>query len=484
MTKTQGKILKKTLATIMLSATLATPLITVMNATSVYADEIEAIAPLTNQNFIAQIGPKASKIAAKNNLYASVMIAQAIIESGWGQSSLAKAPNYNLFGIKGNYNGNSVTMNTTENSGADAYSTSAAFRKYDNYEQSLGDNAKVVSGEYYVGAWKSNTTSYKDATAYLTGRYATASNYAEVLNSTIEKYQLTQFDTDSADSPTQDKVTVKPDYSVRNKELKEDVKYTTKKDDSLWGIARENVVSIDQLNKWNPTLSAVSSSELVEGTQLKVSEKDVTKEEAYKVVTETKDITYTVVANDTIGGIAEKNNISIEKFRSLNPSLSNSNLINVGDVYKVGQETSTYDKILTEQERKAADDEAKAKETELNSRVTSSSEIRTLNATSNSYPTGECTWGAKNLAPWAGDYWGNGGDWAASAAKAGFRTGTTPEVGAIAVWQGGYGHVAVVYEVQGDKIAVKESNYAGKRYIADFRGGLFNPGNVTYIYPN
>ena len=102
----------------------------------------------------------------------------------------------------------------------------------------------------------------------------------------------------------------------------------------------------------------------------------------------------------------------------------------------------------------------------------------------NTYPVGECTWGAKVLAPWAGDYWGNGGQWAASAAAAGFRTGSVPQVGAIAVWQGGYGHVAVVYQVSGNQIAVKESNYAGKRYIADHRGGLFDPGAVTYIYPN
>ena len=102
----------------------------------------------------------------------------------------------------------------------------------------------------------------------------------------------------------------------------------------------------------------------------------------------------------------------------------------------------------------------------------------------NTYPVGECTWGAKVLAPWAGDYWGNGGDWAASAARAGLRTGSVPQVGAIAVWQGGYGHVAVVYQVSGNQIAVQESNYAGKRYIADHRGGLFDPGAVTYIYPN
>ena len=72
----------------------------------------------------------------------------------------------------------------------------------------------------------------------------------------------------------------------------------------------------------------------------------------------------------------------------------------------------------------------------------------TYSTNASSYPTGECTWGAKTLAPWAGDYWGNGAQWATSAAAAGFRTGSQPQVGAIACWNdGGYGHVAVVTAV-------------------------------------
>jgi flagellum-specific peptidoglycan hydrolase FlgJ len=58
----------------------------------------------TQQAFINQIAPSAKTLASANNLYASVMIAQAIVESGWGSSTLSKAPNYNLFGIKGTYN--------------------------------------------------------------------------------------------------------------------------------------------------------------------------------------------------------------------------------------------------------------------------------------------------------------------------------------------------------------------------------------------
>ena len=109
----------------------------------------------------------------------------------------------------------------------------------------------------------------------------------------------------------------------------------------------------------------------------------------------------------------------------------------------------------------------------------------TYSTNASSYPVGECTWGAKTLAPWAGDYWGNGGQWAASAAAAGFRTGSTPQVGAIACWNdGGYGHVAVVTAVESSsRIQVSESNYGGNRTIGNHRG-WFNPGGVTYIYPN
>lgn len=107
----------------------------------------------------------------------------------------------------------------------------------------------------------------------------------------------------------------------------------------------------------------------------------------------------------------------------------------------------------------------------------------------NTYPVGQCTWGVKSLAPWVGNNWGNGGQWAASAAAAGFSVGTTPVVGAVAVWTGGgYGHVAYVTAVESStRIRVMESNFNGNQYIADHRG-WFNPtstyqGSAVYIYP-
>ena len=113
-------------------------------------------------------------------------------------------------------------------------------------------------------------------------------------------------------------------------------------------------------------------------------------------------------------------------------------------------------------------------------------------STPNTYPVGQCTWGVKSLAPWAGNNWGNAKDWIASAQAAGHSVGTTPVAGAIAVWPndgGGYGHVAYVTSASGaNSIQVMESNYAGNMLIGNYRG-TFDPtssahgGSVFYIYP-
>lgn len=170
----------------------------------------------SQQAFIDSIASSAQSLANANDLYASVMIAQAIVESGWGKSTLSAAPNYNLFGIKGSYQGQSVTMPTSEYVNGQWITVNAAFRKYPSYKESLQDNVTVLkttsfqSGVYYYsGAWKSNTKSYKDATAWLTGRYATAPNYGSTLNNVIETYNLTRYDTAT--------VSTSPMYRLYNK---------------------------------------------------------------------------------------------------------------------------------------------------------------------------------------------------------------------------------------------------------------------------
>ncbi|WP_025729526.1 LysM peptidoglycan-binding domain-containing protein [Atopobacter phocae] len=171
----------------------------------VLADEISTTTKRYHSNeFINQIAKPAMEIAKKKDLYTSVMIAQAALESGWGQSTLAKAPNHNLFGVKGEYQGQSVTFDTLEDAGGqNYYQIKAGFRKYPNYDASLNDYAYILTGDdnpddwrynFYKGARRSNTKSYRDATAWLTGRYATDNGYAGKLNQIIESNQLTQFD--------------------------------------------------------------------------------------------------------------------------------------------------------------------------------------------------------------------------------------------------------------------------------------------------
>ena len=150
----------------------------------------------TTVAFIAEIGETSRYLAARNDLYASVMIAQAILESDSGQSQLSQKPLYNFFGIKGEYNGQSVTLPTWEDDGkGNPYHIDAAFRSYGSVENSLQDYVEFLEGSYYVGVHRSKTRSYKDATAALTGVYATDTTYGDKLNSIIEQYQLTIYDT-------------------------------------------------------------------------------------------------------------------------------------------------------------------------------------------------------------------------------------------------------------------------------------------------
>lgn len=173
---------------------------------------------------------------------------------------------------------------------------------------------------------------------------------------------------------------------------------------------------------------------------------------------------------------------------------------------KEAEEKAAAEKAKKEAEEKAkAEAEAKAKaeaEAAAQAEATTSASVNGVvtpgavdtaglvydYAGAGSYPVGQCTWGTKVLAPWAGPYWGNGGQWGASAAAAGFRTGSTPQVGAIISWNdGGYGHVAYVIAVESEtSIQVMEANYNGNQSIGNYRG-WFNPltsGYVTYIYPN
>lgn len=146
---------------------------------------------------------------------------------------------------------------------------------------------------------------------------------------------------------------------------------------------------------------------------------------------------------------------------------------------------SIYDTIVPGQTLQVPD--------QVSVETTSTEEVATETSTNsdNTYPVGQCTWGVKELATWASNWWGNAGDWAANAALQGYTVGTQAEVGAIICWTDpdSYGHVAYVTAVSASgEIQVLESNYGDKQWIDNYRG-WFDPtnsqtaGTVSYIYP-
>ena len=154
-----------------------------------------------SKKFISTIAEDARKLGQEYDVFASVMIAQALLESGSGSSSLSLPPNYNLFGVKGTYQGQAVSMATQEDRGnGDLYSINSAFRKYPNYAASLGDYVQLLRGGisgndgYYQKTWRSTAKNYLRSTHALTGTYATDTSYDRKLNSIIAVYNLTQYD--------------------------------------------------------------------------------------------------------------------------------------------------------------------------------------------------------------------------------------------------------------------------------------------------
>ncbi|MCY1039595.1 amidase domain-containing protein [Staphylococcus nepalensis] len=152
------------------------------------------------RDFIKNIAQDAHDIGQNEDIYASVMIAQAILESDSGMSMLARSPHFNLFGIKGTYEGKSAKFNTLEDNGNNTFQISANFRSYPSEKESLEDYATLIkqgidgNQNIYKPTWKGEAHSYRSATAHLATTYATDSQYADKLNSIIKHYDLTQLD--------------------------------------------------------------------------------------------------------------------------------------------------------------------------------------------------------------------------------------------------------------------------------------------------
>ena len=341
--------------------------------------------------FLRNIIPAAQNVARGKDIYASVMIAQAALESGWGISALSKAPNHNLFGVKGSYNGQSVNMQTLEDSGGqNYYSIQADFRKYPSYQESLEDYAdKIVNGIsgaplFYSGAWKSKTNSYQDATAYLTGRYATDTAYGAKLNRIIEQFGLTKYDTETA-------VNMAEEIASKETTTTSGNSYTVVSGDSLYAIARKTGTSIQDLLSLNglnlnsiihpgQVLALSSKSATTETKQEesaskeeKANEETTNEETSTSTKQSSSSGTYTVVSGDGLYAIARKTGTSIDDLLSLN-GLSLTSTIYPGQVLTLSansQEAESEESSSTENESSTSTQETSSEENAASSEHTS-----------------------------------------------------------------------------------------------------------------
>jgi flagellum-specific peptidoglycan hydrolase FlgJ len=154
----------------------------------------------SQQAFISQIAPGALAAQQRFGVPASVTIAQAIDESGWGTSQLA-ASDYNLFGIKGSGPAGSVTFPTQEFENGQWVTIYAQFRVYHNVSESISDHAELLATSgYYTRAMADRAV--PDAFANdLTGVYATDPEYGANLIALMRLYNLYRFDSATVSQP-------------------------------------------------------------------------------------------------------------------------------------------------------------------------------------------------------------------------------------------------------------------------------------------
>ena len=142
-----------------------------------------------------QLAFLSQQIGREYDLYPSIIIAQAALESDWGCSTLGKAPNNNLFGVKGYFARQTVAQPTTEyDDQGHKFQVVSNFRQYASEYEALRDYAQTLEAPLYQGVHRQNTKDYRDATRALCGRYATDPEYDRKLNQLIDTYRLTKYD--------------------------------------------------------------------------------------------------------------------------------------------------------------------------------------------------------------------------------------------------------------------------------------------------
>ena len=306
-----------------------------------WAAEISSY-PENVQSFLNTIGPVAQQVAQENGIYASVMIAQAALESGWGNSALS-TEGHNLFGVKWNGTGNYVTMPTQEYYGGQWHTINAKFQSYNSYYDSLTSYAQLIKNNF-PNSTRANAATPQIAAANLKngvyGSYATDPNYANSLDRMISDYGLTRYDVYTGTSSTNqnqqnsnaaNSSQHENQISAGNGNQTPDT-YTVKAGDSLWGISQTYGTTVNNLKQINN----LSSNVIYVGQVLKLKQQSSsTSNQASQSTADT----YTVQSDDTLWGIANTHDTTVNNLKQINDLTSDT--IYVGQVLKLKQQSTT-----------------------------------------------------------------------------------------------------------------------------------------------
>ncbi|MBB1079629.1 LysM peptidoglycan-binding domain-containing protein [Limosilactobacillus sp. STM2_1] len=293
----------------------------------------------SQQAFIQSVAPGAIEGWNKYKVLPSVTVAQAIVESGWGRSGLSTQA-HNLFGIKGSYNGNSITMRTREVYNGRSVYVNANFRAYANNSESVADHGRFLNVNSRYRNLLGDTNYASVARKLRQDGYATDPSYANTLIRFVQTYNLNQLDAVAlsgkvvANKQTDSAQTPETNVTVSNTGY-----YTVKGGDTLSRIAGEFDTTVSKLASLNDIHNV---NRIYVGQRLLVRQNASQQNTSTTPVkqTETKNNsnvnTYTVQRGDTLSGIAGKFSTTYTHLAQLN-HITNPNLIRVGQVLTIRQ---------------------------------------------------------------------------------------------------------------------------------------------------
>ncbi|MBE0396220.1 flagellar assembly peptidoglycan hydrolase FlgJ [Citrobacter amalonaticus] len=145
-----------------------------------------------SKDFLAQLSLPARLASEQSGVPHHLILAQAALESGWGQRQIRREngePSFNLFGVKasGNWKGPVTEITTTEYENGEAKKVKAKFRVYSSYLEALSDYVGLLTRNPRYAAVTTAVTAEQGAQALQSAGYATDPNYARKLTSMIQQ---------------------------------------------------------------------------------------------------------------------------------------------------------------------------------------------------------------------------------------------------------------------------------------------------------